>query len=159
MKTGRPGFEAKKTKARVLVVEANYYDAITDELSAGAIAVLKRAGASWDRLTVPGALELPGAIAFAAATKKYDAYVALGCVLKGETIHYEIVGFECARGLMDLTLLGHCIGNGVITCENEKQAWARARASELDVGGAAANAALALLAIRRSMTKRKAAVR
>jgi 6,7-dimethyl-8-ribityllumazine synthase len=156
MKSQKPKVETIKTKAHVLIVEANYYDAITDELSAGAISVLKRAGAIWDRVMITGALEIPGAIALAAKTKKYDAYVALGCVLKGETIHYEIVGFECSRGLMDLTMEGHCIGNGVITCENEKQAWARARASEIDVGGGAAEAALALLRLKRAMKKGRA---
>jgi 6,7-dimethyl-8-ribityllumazine synthase len=156
MKTGKQKGGTVKTKARVLIVEANYYDAITDALSAGAQAALKRAGAAWDRVTITGALEIPGAIAMAAAAKRYDAYVALGCVLKGETIHYEIVGFECARGLMDLTLAGHCIGNGVVTCENEQQAWARARANELDVGGSAAEAALALLRHKRGMKKAKA---
>jgi 6,7-dimethyl-8-ribityllumazine synthase len=153
MKTIKAKAETIRTKAHVLIVEANYYDAVTDELSAGAIAVLKRAGATWERVTITGALEIPGAIALAANAKKYDAYVALGCVLKGETIHYEIVGFECSRGIMDLTLAGHCVGNGVITCENEKQAWARARASEQDVGGGAAEAALALLRLKRQMKK------
>jgi 6,7-dimethyl-8-ribityllumazine synthase len=156
MKTQKPKAETIKTKAHVLLVEANYYDAITDELSAGAQAALKRAGATWDRTAITGALEIPGAIAFAAAAKKHDAFVALGCVLKGETIHYEIVGFECSRGIMDLTLAGHCVGNGVITCENEKQAWARARAGEIDVGGGAAEAALALLRLKRAMKKAKA---
>jgi 6,7-dimethyl-8-ribityllumazine synthase len=153
MKTDRPKTAPVKTKAHVLVVEANYYDAITDELSAGAQAVLKAAGATWERIAITGALEIPGAIAMAAKMKTYDAFVALGCVLKGETIHYEIVGFECSRGIMDLTIAGLCIGNGVITCENEKQAWARARASEIDVGGGAAHAALALLRLKRSMKK------
>jgi 6,7-dimethyl-8-ribityllumazine synthase len=156
MKTQKSKAPTIKTKAHVLIVEANYYDAITDELGAGAAAVLERSGSTWDRLTITGALEIPGAIALAAAARKYDAYVALGCVLKGETIHYEIVGFECSRGLMDLTMQGHCIGNGVITCENEKQAWARARANELDVGGGAAEAALALLRVKRAMKKGKA---
>jgi 6,7-dimethyl-8-ribityllumazine synthase len=151
MKTQKPKNSEIKTKAHVLIVEANYYDQITDELSAGAQAVLARVGSTWERVTVTGALEIPGAIAFAAAAKKYDAYIALGCVLRGETIHYEIVGFECSRGILDLTLAGHCIGNGVITCENEQQAWARARASELDVGGGAAEAALSLLRLKRSM--------
>ncbi len=153
MKTQKPKAGPIKTKAHVLIAEANYYDAITDELSAGAQAALKRAGATWDCVTITGALEIPGAIGFAAASKKYDAYVALGCVLKGETIHYEIVGFECSRGIMDLTLAGHCVGNGVITCENEQQAWARARAAKIDVGGGAAEAALALLRLKRIMKK------
>jgi 6,7-dimethyl-8-ribityllumazine synthase len=156
MKTQKPKNAAIKTKAHVLIVEANYYDQITDELSAGAQAVLADAGSTWERINVTGALEIPGAITYAAAAKNYDAYVALGCVLKGETIHYEIVGFECSRGIMDLTLAGHSVGNGVITCENEKQAWARARANELDVGGAAAEAALSLLRLKRSMKKGRA---
>jgi 6,7-dimethyl-8-ribityllumazine synthase len=103
---------------------------------------------------VPGSLELPGAIALAEASKRYDGYVALGCVLRGETTHYEIVSNESARGLLDLTLKGLCIGNGILTCENEAQAWARAKTSEGDKGGGAADAALAMIRFKRSMKKK-----
>jgi 6,7-dimethyl-8-ribityllumazine synthase len=146
-----------KLKAKLLILEANYYEGICAELRNGAVAAIKASGASYDHVTVPGALELPGAIALAAKAKKYDAYVALGCVLRGETIHFDIVSNESARGIMNLTLDGHVIGNGVITAENEAQAWARARAGELDVGGHAAQAALAMIALKRSMKKAKSA--
>src|SRR4051812_15396465 len=114
-----------KTKARLLIVEARFYAELCDELATGAIEAIERAGAKWDRMAVPGALEIPGAIAM--ASKRYDGYVALGCVLRGQTTHYEIVSNESARGLMDLTMKGLCIGNGVLTCENEEQAWERAK--------------------------------
>ena len=139
----------RRLKARILVVEARFYADICDELARGAIAAIERAGASWERYQVPGALELPGAIALAA--RRYDGFVALGCVLRGETSHYDIVAGESARGLMDLTLRGLCIGNGVLTCENVDQAWARARVSGMDKGGAAADAALAMVAFARAM--------
>jgi 6,7-dimethyl-8-ribityllumazine synthase len=149
-KTGAP---AERTKARVLILEARFYEGICDELAAGAIAAIERAGASWERIAVPGALELPGAIALAAASRRYDGFVALGCVLRGETSHYDIVAGESARGLMDLTMKGICIGNGVLTCENEAQAWARARVAEMDKGGGAAEAALAMIRFARAMKK------
>lgn len=109
-------------------------------------------------MAVPGALELPGAIAMAHHSGKYDGYVALGCVLRGETSHYDIVANESARGLMNLTLAGLCIGNGILTCENEAQAWARARVAEMDKGGGAAEAALAMVRLSRALAppKRKA---
>ncbi len=159
MKTERKSLASSIIKASVLVLEARFYADICDELCKGAIAAIERAGATWERLAVPGALELPGAIALAATTKKFDAYVALGCVLRGETTHYDIVANESARGIMNLTLDGHCIGNGILTCENEAQAWARARVSEMDKGGGAADAALAMLRIKRSMAKRKSGAR
>ena len=115
---------------------------ICDELCRGAIAAIERAGATWERIAVPGALEIPGAVALAAAAKRFDGYVALGCVLRGATTHYDIVANESSRGLMELTLKGLCIGNGILTCENEAQAWERANVSELDKGGGAADAAL-----------------
>jgi 6,7-dimethyl-8-ribityllumazine synthase len=134
------------TKARVLLVEARFYEDISDALAAGAIAVLEQAGAQYDRLAVPGALEIPGAIRMALG--RYDAFVALGCVIRGETTHYDIV--SNARGLMQLTL-DHAvpIGNGIITVEDEDQAWARAKADDLDKGGGAARAALRMLEIKR----------
>lgn len=138
-------------QARVLIVEARFYDAIADELLAGARAALEAAGCSWDVVSVPGALEIPGAIALAAETGDYDGYVALGTVIRGETIHFEIVAQESARGLLELTLDGVCIGNGILTVNSEDQAWARARASELDKGGAAAEAALAMVRLKRRL--------
>lgn len=143
-------------KARLLILEARFYGDLCDELARGAIAAIERAGATWERMAVPGALELPGAIALAAGAKRYDGYVALGCVLRGETSHYDIVAGESARGLMDLTLKGVCIGNGILTCENEAQAWARAKVSEMDKGGGAADAALAMIRLARSMKKARA---
>jgi 6,7-dimethyl-8-ribityllumazine synthase len=148
--------EKKKTsdtriRARLLIVEARFYADIADELAKGAIAAIERAGATWERITVPGALEIPGAIAMAA--KRYDGFVALGCVLRGETSHYDIVAGESARGLMDLTMKGLAIGNGILTCENEKQAWARAKVSEMDKGGGAAEAALAMIRFKRAIKK------
>ena len=146
---------AVPVKARLLIVEARYYEALSDELTKGAIAALDKAGAKWDRIAVPGALEIPGAIAMARASRRYDGYVALGCVLRGETTHYDIVAGESARGLMDLTLGGLAIGNGILTCENQEQAWTRARVTELDKGGEAALAALTLIRFARSMKKAK----
>ena len=151
MKTEKKTANAAKLKARLLVLEARFYDGLCDELASGAIAAIERAGAKWDRLAVPGALEIPGAIAMAAASRRYDGYVALGCVLRGETTHYEIVANESARGLMDLTMKGLCIGNGILTCENEAQAWARAKVSEMDKGGGAAEAAMAMIRFSRAM--------
>ncbi len=135
---------------RILVVEARFYAEISDELATGAIAVLERAGCDYDRVVVPGALEIPTAIAMAEmGDEPYDGYVALGCVIRGETSHYDIVAGESARALMDLaTGLGLAIGNGIITTENDKQAMARARAGEKDKGGFAAQACLDMIALR-----------
>jgi 6,7-dimethyl-8-ribityllumazine synthase len=143
-----------KTKARLLIVEARFYEAICDELAKGAIAAIEAAGATWQRIAVPGALELPGAIAIAG--KRYDGYVALGCVLRGETSHYDIVANESARGIMDLTIAGYAIGNGVLTCDTEDQAWARARVTEGNKGAVAAGAALAMIRLKRAMAKSRA---
>lgn len=155
MKTKRTSAaKAEQLRARILILEARFYGDLCDELAKGAIAAIERAGATWDRQAVPGALELPGAIAMAAAAKRYDGFVALGCVLRGETSHYDIVANESARGLMDLTIKGLCIGNGILTCENETQAWARARVSEDDKGGGAAEAALAMIRFARAMRGR-----
>jgi 6,7-dimethyl-8-ribityllumazine synthase len=131
-----------------LIVEARFYSAIADAQLEGATAALKAAGATWEVLTVPGALEIPAAIAFADAAGDFDGYVALGCVIRGETYHFEVVAGESARALMALTLDGLAIGNGILTVENEAQAWARARISEKNKGGEAAAAALAMLAIK-----------
>lgn len=137
------------TKPRVLIVEARFYDDIADALLEGATLALGKGGVAIETVTVPGALEIPAAIAWAAASGRYDGFVALGCVIRGETTHYDIVSNESARGLMDLTISrGLAIGNGIITVENEDQAWARAKASELDKGGGAAAACLAMMALK-----------
>ena len=143
---------------RILIVEARFYDDLADALLDGATQALSAFGAEYDVVTVPGALEIPAAIAFAEegghrpAGKRYDGYVALGCVIRGETYHFEIVSNESARGLMDLTVGKRlCIGNGILTVEDEAQAWARARASEGDKGGGAARAALTMIALKQQL--------
>ena len=156
MKVEKKNAASGKLKARLLILEARYYADLCDELVKGAVAAIESSGATWDHVVVPGALELPGAIALSEPSKRYDGYVALGCVLRGETMHYEIVSNESARGLMDLTLKGLCIGNGILTCENEAQAWARAKTSDGDKGGVAAEAALAMIRHRRAMKKKTA---
>jgi 6,7-dimethyl-8-ribityllumazine synthase len=153
MKIEKQAASAEKTKAHILILEARFYGELCDELSAGAIAAIERAGATWERMAVPGALEIPGAIAMAHETGLYHGYVALGCVLRGETTHYDIVANESARGIMDLTLEGLCIGNGILTCENEAQAWARAKMDEMDKGGGAADAALTMIRFTRQMSR------
>lgn len=134
--------------ARLLIVEARFYDHLNDLLLEGARAVIEEAGHRHETINVPGALEIPAAVALAAETGRYDAFVALGVVLRGETYHFEVVSNESARGLMALTLDGLAIGNGILTVEDEAQALARARPSEKDKGGEAAKAALAMLALR-----------
>jgi 6,7-dimethyl-8-ribityllumazine synthase len=134
--------------AKVLIVEARFYEHLNDMLLAGARAAIEAAGHSHETVTVPGALEVPAAIAFAAESGRYDAYVALGVVIRGETYHFEIVAGESARGIMALTLDGLAIGNGIVTVENEAQALVRARPDEKDKGGEAAKAALAMLALK-----------
>ena len=143
--------------ARVLIVEARFYDDIQDALLEGAVTEIKAAGATHEVITVPGALEIPAAIAIDAAAEKgkpYDAAIALGCVVRGDTIHFEIVSQESSRGLMDLAIARKFpLGNGILTVNTEAQAWARARASELNKGGDAARAALAMLRIKRRLAK------
>ena len=134
--------------ARILIVEARFYDHLNDLLIEGARAAIEEAGHIHETITVPGALEVPGAIAFASESGRYDAYVALGVVIRGETYHFEIVAGESARGLMALSMDGLCIGNGILTTENEAQALTRARPTEKDKGGEAAKAALAMLEIK-----------
>jgi 6,7-dimethyl-8-ribityllumazine synthase len=154
VKRDKAASTAIKTKAHVLIIEARFYGGICDELASGAIAAIEGAGATWERHAVPGALEIPGAIVAAARTKRFDGFVALGCVLRGETSHYDIVANESARGIMDLTMTGLAIGNGILTCDNEAQAWARARVAEMDKGGGAADAALAMIRFSRGIKKR-----
>ncbi len=134
--------------ARLLIVEARFYGTLNDLLLEGARKVIEAEGHEHETLTVPGALEVPGAIALASETGRYDAFVALGIVIRGETYHFEIVAGESARALMALTLDGLAIGNGILTVENEAQAMARVRPSEKDKGGEAAKAALVMLALR-----------
>jgi len=144
---------------RILIVEARFYDHLADELLKGATDALDSFGATYEVVTVPGALEIPGAIAMAeegghgtASAAPWDGYVALGTVIRGETYHFEIVSNESARGLMDLTVNRRlCIGNGILTVEDEAQALARARISEGDKGGGAARAALAMVALKQQM--------
>ena len=139
--------------AKVLIVEARFYDHLNDLLLDGARAVIAAAGHAHETITVPGALEIPGAIALAEEAGGHDAYVALGVVIRGETYHFEVVSSESARGLMTLTLDGLAIGNGILTVEDESQALARARRTEKDKGGEAAKAALAMLALRERFEK------
>ena len=134
--------------AKVLIVEARFYAHLNDMLLDGARTALQEAGHDYEIVTVPGALEIPAAVAMAAETGEYDAFVALGVVIRGETYHFEVVSNESARGIMALTLDGIPIGNGILTVENETQAIVRADVDQLDKGGGAAQAALAMLALK-----------
>ncbi len=134
--------------ANFLIIEARFYDHLNDMLIAGARAALKAAGHKVEVITVPGALEIPGAIALAEQSGMYEGYVAIGVVIRGETYHFEIVAGESARGIMALTMDGIAIGNGILTVENEEQALVRADPSQKDKGGEAAKAAIAMLALK-----------
>jgi 6,7-dimethyl-8-ribityllumazine synthase len=134
--------------ARILIVEARFYAHLNDMLIAGARGALEAAGHQVEVLTVPGALEIPGAIALAAESDLYDGFVAIGVVIRGETYHFEIVAGESARAIMALTMDGIAIGNGILTVENEAQALVRADPAQKDKGGEAAKAALALMALQ-----------
>ena len=142
---------------RVLIVEARFYDDLADALLEGAKDMLRARGVDFDVVSVPGALEIPPAIALAEeagrfpTAPRYDGYVALGCVIRGETYHFEIVSDQSAAGLMELGLRGLAIGNGILTTDDEEQAWARARVSEGDKGGGAARACLDLIALRKRL--------
>lgn len=131
--------------AEFLIIEARFYDHLNDMLIKGAKAALTAAGHGVEVLTVPGALEIPGAIAMAAESGNYDGFVAIGVVIRGETYHFEIVAGESARGIMALTMDGIAIGNGILTVENEEQALVRADPKQKDKGGEAAKAAMAML--------------
>jgi 6,7-dimethyl-8-ribityllumazine synthase len=133
--------------AHFLIIEARFYDHLNDLLIEGARAAIDAAGHSHETLTVPGALEIPAAIAMASEVGRFDGYVAIGVIIRGETYHFEIVANESARAIMALTLDGLPIGNGILTVENEAQALTRARRTEKDKGGDAARAAIAMLAI------------
>jgi 6,7-dimethyl-8-ribityllumazine synthase len=147
--------------AKILIVEARFYPHISNALLDGATAALERAGAHFERVSVPGALEIPAAILIAAragedTARSYDGFIALGCVIRGETYHFEIVAMESARGLMELGLQhGLCVGNGILTCETEEQALARADRHGQDKGGDAARACLALVELRAKMAARR----
>lgn len=130
--------------ARFLIVEARFYARLNDMLVTGAKAAIEAAGHEAEVLTVPGALEVPGAIAMAAESGEYDGFVAIGVVIRGETYHFEIVAGESARAIMALTMDGISIGNGILTTENEEQALVRADPAQKDKGGEAAKAALVL---------------
>ena len=134
--------------ARFLIVEARFYDHLNDLLLEGARAALEDAGHNHETVSVPGALEVPAAIALAAETGRYEGFVALGVVIRGETYHFEVVSNESARGIMALTLDGLAIGNGILTVEDEAQALARARPDDKDKGGEAAKAAIAMFALK-----------
>ncbi|MEC3912658.1 6,7-dimethyl-8-ribityllumazine synthase [Sphingobium sp. AR-3-1] len=134
--------------AKFLIVEARFYDHLNDLLIEGAKAALDEAGHKYEVVTVPGALEIPGAIALAAESGRYDGFVAIGVVIRGETYHFEVVSNESARGLMALSMDAIAIGNGILTVENEAQALTRAKPTEKDKGGEAAKAAIAMLALR-----------
>jgi 6,7-dimethyl-8-ribityllumazine synthase len=131
-----------------LLVEARFYPELNDMLLEGARRAVEAAGYEHETLTVPGALELPGAIALAARSGRFCAFVGLGIVIRGETYHFEVVSNESARGIMDLTLQGYAIGNGILTVEDEAQAIARCDPAQLDKGGGAARAAVALYDLR-----------
>ena len=133
--------------AKFLIVEARFYDHLNDMLIAGAKAAIEAAGHTADVLTVPGALEVPGAISIAAESGRYDGFVALGVVIRGETYHFEVVSNESARGILALTMDGIAIGNGILTVENEAQAIVRADPKQSDKGGGAAQAAIRMLEI------------
>jgi 6,7-dimethyl-8-ribityllumazine synthase len=141
-----------------LIIDARFYPQLADELVKGATEELKRLGASWDRISVPGVLEIPAALSMALLAgeeeeeRAYAGYVLLGCVIRGETSHYDIVAKESARAVMDLAVDdGLAIGNGILTVEDEKQAWARAKVSEKNKGGAAAAAAFEMAELRRRL--------
>jgi 6,7-dimethyl-8-ribityllumazine synthase len=144
----------KSKKPHLLIVEARFYDGLADALLDGAKTALDEAGATYDVVTVPGALEIPAVISFALDGAEdqgtdYDGFVALGCVIRGETYHFDIVANESSRGLMDLAVEESlAIGNGILTVENDAQAWVRARRNEGDKGGFAARAALTMIAVR-----------
>lgn len=141
-----------ETRAHVMIVEARFYEPLADELVRGAVAALEKAGVTYERFAVPGAFEIPGAISFGIASGRFDGYVALGCVIRGETSHYDYVCGESARGLQDLALRHNAaIGYGILTVENEEQAWVRARVNDGNKGGDTAGACLAMIAHKRTL--------
>ncbi|MER9870350.1 6,7-dimethyl-8-ribityllumazine synthase [Mesorhizobium sp. M0136] len=153
-------FTRPKKKAHLLVIEARFHDDLADALLEGATSALDEAGATYDVVTVPGSLEIPAVISFALdgaseGGTNYDGFVALGTVIRGDTYHFEIVANESSRALMDLSVQDSvCIGNGILTTENDEQAWTRARRSEGDKGGFAARAALTMIALKEQLGER-----
>jgi 6,7-dimethyl-8-ribityllumazine synthase len=140
----------------ILIVEAPYYEKISEELSLGAIEEIKKSGFAYEKLIVSGAFEIPAAINFASQSKKYSGFIALGCVIRGETTHYDYVCGESARGLMDLSLQKNlAIGFGILTVENEKQAMARASRKKYNKGAEAAKACIEMIEIKNKFTKTK----
>ena len=135
---------------RFLIVEADFYTELAAAQKQGAVAALTAHGMAYESVSVPGALEIPAAIVFAEQTGKYAGYIALGCVIRGETTHYETVCNESARGIMDLTLQGYAIGNGILTVENSEQAWDRADMNKKNKGGEAALAAIRMAELKSS---------
>ena len=134
--------------AHLLIAEARFYAHLNNLLLAGARAAIEGAGHTHETITLPGALELPGAISIADESRRFEAFVAIGVVIRGETYHFEIVAGESARGIMALTMDGIAVGNGILTVENETQALARADPEHMNKGGEAAKAALALLELK-----------
>lgn len=156
----KPGKEPKPAGARILIVEARFYNDIADALLAGAMRALDEAKVTFDRVTVPGSLEIVPAIAIAIEAsekqkKPYDGVVALGCVIQGETFHFDIVAMQSARALLDFSVAHRLpCGNGILTVDTEAQAWARARMTEGDKGGDAVRATLALIELKRQRAKK-----
>lgn len=142
---------------RILIIEARFYDDLADALADGAIQTLEAAGASYDRIAVPGVLEIPAALSMAMTAAEgegvlYDGFVLLGVVIRGETTHYDIVANESNRVIMDLIVDADlAVGNAILTVENDEQAWARAKAGDKNKGGAAAQAALDMVALRKRL--------
>ncbi|MCK4939332.1 MAG: 6,7-dimethyl-8-ribityllumazine synthase [Rhodospirillaceae bacterium] len=136
---------------KVLVVQARFYEQIADQLVAGASDTLKKAGVDFDVMEVPGAFEIPGAIMLGAESGIYDGFVALGCVIRGETSHYDYVAGESSRALMDLSLEGVALGNGILTVENAEQAMVRASVDKKNKGADVANACLRMIEIREQL--------
>lgn len=153
-------FIRPKAKAHLLIVEARFHDDLADALLDGATSALDEAGATYDVLTVPGSLEIPAVITFALdgaaeGGTNYDGFVALGTIIRGDTYHFDIVANESSRALMDLSVQDSlCIGNGILTTENDAQAWTRAKRSEGDKGGFAARAALTMIALKEQLGAR-----
>lgn len=142
---------------KLLIIEARFYDELADALAEGAIQAIEAAGASYERIAVPGVLEIPAALSMVLTSMEnggdlYDGFVVLGCVIRGETTHYDIVANESARIIMDLIVDADlALGNGILTVENGEQAWARAKVDDMNKGGAAADAALAMIALREKL--------
>ena len=153
-------FIRPKAKAHLLIVEARFHDDLADALLDGATSALEEAGATYDVVTVPGSLEIPAVITFALdgaaeGGTHYDGFVALGTIIRGDTYHFDIVANESSRALMDLSVQDSvCVGNGILTTENDAQAWTRAKRSEGDKGGFAARAALTMIALKEQLGAR-----